>query len=145
MHFVLRFAGVIVLAVVTGVVLFHAYSNVAASEKTFTVAFSRGAAVSADAQATLDGVAGLLKRNDRLYAEIVGHTGTRGDTAANQALSVKRAEVVKSALTDRGVETARMEASGVGGIEPLPRGRDETDRTYQKRLSRVEINVKRLR
>ncbi|XOZ32370.1 OmpA family protein [Halomonadaceae bacterium KBTZ08] len=79
----------------------------------------------------------------REHARVVisGHTGTRGDTAANQALSGKRAEAVAQKMLNAGVDEDRVTTLGKAGSEPLEQRPDESERAFQRRLPRAEIVV----
>lgn len=73
---------------------------------------------------------------------IYGHTGLRGDRAANLNLSIQRAEAVKSyVITELNVHPNRLRAVGVGSLKPLPRKAGESNRAYNYRLPRVEIRL----
>src|SRR5690606_35350975 len=55
-----------------------------------------------------------LKRVDLKAITVVGHADTSGPDAYNQRLSVRRAESVKAALIEQGVDAALIETSGMG-------------------------------
>lgn len=74
-----------------------------------------------------------------LRVEIRGHTGTRGDTDANQKLSKNRADAVFRYMQITGVDENRIRAIGLGGEDPLPRDPGESKRAYEYRLPRVEL------
>ena len=48
-----------------------------------------------------------------------GHTDTRGSEVYNQQLSQRRAEAVKQALVQRGVDPTRIQAIGYGETQPV--------------------------
>ncbi len=77
----------------------------------------------------------------RAGAEIVviGHTDTKGTGPANDALSLRRAFLVRDLFLQRGFSPARIEASGRGERELAVPTRDETD---EVRNRRVEILVR---
>jgi hypothetical protein len=66
------------------------------------------------------------------------HVFRAGSRAKNQALSLKRAQVVRRFLIEQGVHPSRLVAEGVGETRPLRRGRSA--RTLQKN-ERVEFIV----
>lgn len=71
---------------------------------------------------------------------IKGHTGLRGDPAANVALSLKRARAVKNELQySYNIDGNRIRVAGMGSREPLLKNSSESDRGYNTRLKRVEI------
>jgi outer membrane protein OmpA-like peptidoglycan-associated protein/ABC-type nitrate/sulfonate/bicarbonate transport system substrate-binding protein len=88
----------------------------------------------------LDQAAESLKHYPNFRILIKGHTSTRGDAAANQALSLARAEAVKRYLSvTHGLDANRARAVGFGGERPLPRLPGEPFRAYTYRLPRVEL------
>ncbi len=71
---------------------------------------------------------------------VKGHTGLRGDPAANRALSVKRAGAVRDELVHGfRIDPNRIRILGMGASEPLPKEDSESDASYNSRLKRVEI------
>lgn len=71
---------------------------------------------------------------------IKGHTGLRGDQEENRKLSSMRAESVRNDMVHAyGIDPNRILVSGMGAAEPLPRRDDESDRSYNNRLKRVEV------
>ena len=78
------------------------------------------AVIKAESFGLLDDVAAILKAHDELtLIRIEGHTDSRGDNDFNKDLSQRRAESVKAALVERGVEAARLQAVGYGEEKPL--------------------------
>lgn len=77
----------------------------------------------------------------RAAAEIVvvGHTDRVGSVQANDALSVKRAQVVRDTLVAAGFPEKIMEVAGRGEREPLVPTDDEV---AEPRNRRVEITVR---
>lgn len=63
-----------------------------------------------------------------------GHTDDRGAKAANVLLSKRRAQAVVKALTDHGVEPARLDAQGVGPGEPVADNATEAGRAKNRRV-----------
>lgn len=79
----------------------------------------------------------LLKKN--LKIEIAGHTDNVGNKDANQKLSEDRANSVKTYLTKKGVEPARVIAKGYGDTQPVAdngtdEGRQKNRRTEVRSL-----------
>ena len=71
---------------------------------------------------------------------VIGHTDRAGDEAANDELSLQRAERMRSDLVQQGFPAERIHAAGRGEREPLvPTG----DGVEEPRNRRVEINVRR--
>lgn len=87
----------------------------------------------------LDKVAGFLKKDPELKAEIIGHTDAIGMEENNQVLSEKRAEAVVAYLISRGVPSERLEARGCGESQPIDSNRDDRGRQQNRR---VELRLK---
>ncbi len=95
-------------------------SNVDAVVKGKTINFANAAAsLSPDSIALIDALAASLKDCAGTVVEIAGHTDARGNDAANQALSERRAQTVEAALAARGVAAASMIAKGYGETRPV--------------------------
>jgi len=65
---------------------------------------------------------------------IEGHTDNKGDAKANQALSLKRAEVVRDFLTAAGMNGGRLKALGYGEIRPIASNDYERGRAMNRRI-----------
>jgi outer membrane protein OmpA-like peptidoglycan-associated protein len=70
---------------------------------------------------------------------IIGHTDRVGSVAANDALSLRRAQRVRDDLATLGISADRMEVAGRGEREPLVPTQDEVP---EPRNRRVEISVR---
>lgn len=93
----------------------------------------------AETEAIIDEVAATLTEFGEVNVHITGHTDSRGNDAANQALSEARAAAVVDGLVARGVSVERLSSEGKGETEPI-----ETNETPegQQANRRVEIKVK---
>ena len=69
---------------------------------------------------TVQKIAQILKDHPQLKIEIAGHTDSVGDDEKNLKLSQRRAEAVKNALVEAGIEPERLIAKGYGETKPLP-------------------------
>jgi len=70
---------------------------------------------------------------------VIGHTDQAGPDPLNDALSLQRAERVKSILVNMGISPDRILTAGRGRREPLVR---TVDRVSEPRNRRVEISVR---
>ncbi|NEX15064.1 MAG: hypothetical protein C1943_00130 [Halochromatium sp.] len=87
---------------------------------------------------TLDRTAALLAARPELSARIEGHTDSIGSAEANQALSQQRAEAVRQALIERGIDPLRIAATGAGAEQPVA---DNATAEGRRQNRRVEIYV----
>ena len=70
--------------------------------------------------------------------QVVGHTDSQGDDAANQSLSERRAQQVRASLVAAGLERSRVTAQGMGKRQPVA---DNASASGRARNRRVEIVV----
>lgn len=91
------------------------------------------------AYAVLDDVARALTDSPTLRVRVEAHTEGTGDEAANLALSAKRAQAVVDYIVSRGVDVARLEASGLGGSRPVDTNRTEAGRSANRRIEIVIV------
>ena len=86
---------------------------------------------------SLDVIADLIKGSPNTKFIVEGHTDSDGSDAYNQKLSEERANVVKQALIQRGVNGDNLEAIGLGETAPIAtnktaKGKAENRRTEVK-------------
>ena len=85
----------------------------------------------------IDEIVGLLRNNRQLNVAIEGHTDNVGGAAANQALSLARAQAVMAAITAKGVAAARLSAAGLGQTKPIDDNATEAGRARNRRVELV--------
>jgi OOP family OmpA-OmpF porin len=85
----------------------------------------------------IDEIVGLLRNNRQLNVAIEGHTDNVGGAAANQALSLARAQAVMTAITGKGVAAARLSAAGLGQTKPIDDNATEAGRAKNRRVELV--------
>ena len=86
----------------------------------------------------LDSLASFMTENPNIRIEISGYTDNTGDSAHNKTLSIERAEAVKNAMIERGIEANRMVANGYGENRPLVPNINENNKAINRR---VEVRV----
>jgi outer membrane protein OmpA-like peptidoglycan-associated protein len=67
----------------------------------------------------IDRVAGVLNNYPQTNIRVEGHTDASGSEAYNQQLSERRAEAVRNAMIQRGVDPRRITAVGYGESQPI--------------------------
>ena len=71
-----------------------------------------------EGKAILDNNVKTMKDNPKLKVRVAGHTSASGSAEANQRLSEKRAEAVKSYMVEKGVASERLSTVGYGSSRP---------------------------
>lgn len=86
----------------------------------------------------LDNVASTLSQYNQTIVEVSGHTDSVGSDAANQTLSVQRANSVGNYLIGKGLVRERFEIVGFGETRPVASNDTDSGRALNRR---VEIRV----
>ena len=87
----------------------------------------------------LDRVAQVLSSYPQTTILIAGHTDSTGSESYNQQLSERRAQSVKNALVQRGIDAGRIQAVGYGETSPIADNNTESGRQQNRRVE-VRIN-----
>jgi outer membrane protein OmpA-like peptidoglycan-associated protein len=87
----------------------------------------------------LDEVVKILNEYADYNLNIDGHTDNTGKAASNQALSEKRANAVKNYFVQKGIDEARLTATGYGDSKPLA---PNTSAANKAKNRRVEMSMK---
>lgn len=107
------------------------------------VLFDTGRAVlKAGAFGTLDRLAAFMRDNAERTLEIEGHTDSTGSDALNLALSQQRAEAVRAALVNRGVDGGRIVTKGLGKAVPVASNDTAEGRQRNRRVEIVISNTR---
>lgn len=116
-----------------------------ASLKTRQIKFSSGTSdLTLAGKEQIDQLVADLKHYPHFRVEIRGHSGIKGDSHANLALSQQRADsVVRYVDIAHSLDGNRIRAVGFGGEQPLAKRPGESNRAYHYRLPRVEIALVR--
>src|SRR5258708_3948247 len=89
----------------------------------------------ADSAGLLDRLIETALRCPNATIEVVGHTDTDGEEAANQMLSEKRAQAVTDYLVRAGLPAERFTAGGYGAAPPAPRKDPDGGRAENRRIT----------
>ncbi|MFY8135702.1 MAG: OmpA family protein [Aquimonas sp.] len=104
-------------------------------------AFASGqSALRAEARENLQKVIDLINANPGANVLIEGHTDSQGSANLNQVLSQRRAEAVRDALIQEGVDGSRLRAVGLGKDRPVA---DNGTAEGRARNRRVEVVVEK--
>ena len=100
-----------------------------------TIAFGIDSAkIEKRSTAVLDQLAAIAKRCAGYKLTVEGHTDNTGKTAHNRDLSQKRAEAVRDALVNRGVENNALAAKGYGASKPIASGKSVSSLAKNRRI-----------
>lgn len=99
--------------------------------------FEQGITLAPTAQATLDRLAQFLRKHPDRSVAIEGFTDSEGPQSANERLSERRAQAVKFALVQKGIEPSRIEARGYGASFPVASNETEGGRSLNRRVEIV--------
>ena len=97
-------------------------------------------ALTDDSQAGIEMLVEFLKRNPDLKVELAGHTDDVGSASYNQKLSADRAESVRKALIDHGIDETRLSAKGYGANKPLWPNDNDEHRALNRRTEMIIID-----
>ena len=100
------------------------------------------ATIRPETQPLFDDIAQVLKNLPMWRLRIVGHTDSTGDAAHNQVLSLQRANAVKAALVDRGIQASRLETEGAGQNQPVASNNTPEGRALNRRVALVRLDAK---
>jgi OOP family OmpA-OmpF porin len=79
-------------------------------------------------------LAEALGKDPSIQLQIISHTAASGDAKKDMGLSRRRAEAVKKALEERGVDGNRLTASGRGSKEPIAPNITQNGRRMNTRM-----------
>lgn len=132
--------GSILCAVAIGGALALDRIGSAAVREPLTVQFARGTTLAPGEGERLSAFVGAHIAEPRLTVHILGHTGQRGEAAANLALSQERADAVAALLLEAGLEQSQiLSVQGAGAAEPLDAMPGESSGALQRRMSRAVV------
>ena len=95
------------------------------------------AALTESSEAGIQMLTEFLQRNPLLKVELAGHTDNVGSDSYNLKLSSERAEVVRQALVNKGIDATRLTAQGYGTTQPLVPNDSEEHRAMNRRTEMV--------
>jgi len=85
----------------------------------------------------LDALAAFMREKSRREIQVQGHTSAEGTDEYNQALSERRADAIKAALVERGIEARRITTKGFGKTRPIAPNDTEAGREKNRRATIV--------
>ncbi|WP_245677978.1 OmpA family protein [Chondromyces crocatus] len=93
------------------------------------------ALIRSESNGLLDEVANVIKQHPEiLKLEVQGHTDNSGQAIRNKLLSQARADAVKKALVQRGVDAKQLIAKGYGDTQPLTDNSTDANKAKNRRV-----------
>jgi outer membrane protein OmpA-like peptidoglycan-associated protein len=86
---------------------------------------------------SVSGLAEFMRRNPTRQASVEGYTDSQGSDSANQALSERRADAVRSMLVGMGIDTQRLKVVGHGESSPVADNDTDAGRRSNRRVEIV--------
>ena len=103
------------------------------------IQFAVGSAtLDASSRLVLDNVAQMIAAGPQVSIEIDGHTDSTGNAAANERMSLQRAQAVAAYLTAKGIAAPRLQPKGFGSTRPIA---DNATPQGQAQNRRIELVV----
>ncbi len=98
------------------------------------------ATIKPESYGVLKEIGTVLKENTTVRVRVIGHTDSDGDDAANLALSKRRSEAVRAALTKEfGIEAARMDTDGKGETAPVAPNTTPEGKANNRRVEFIKL------
>jgi len=95
------------------------------------------ATIRSESKPVLDEVVALMHKHKEWKFTIEGHTDAIGSDAANQTLSQKRADAVKTYLIEAKIDASRLQSKGYGEANPVASNESELGRAQNRRVELV--------
>ena len=89
----------------------------------------------------LDQLVKLLQDSPKAEIRIEGYTDSVGDFDENVKLSLDRANAVKKYLVSKGIDSAKIEAKGLGPTRPVSKGTTDAERQKNRRVEFVILKM----
>jgi outer membrane protein OmpA-like peptidoglycan-associated protein len=94
-----------------------------------------------ESMGTLDEVAAALEEHPSATIRVESHTDSIGTPESNLNLSQARADSIRSALVDRGVDGSRIETAGMGQEMPIA-SNDTAEGRAKNRRSEIVVTAR---
>jgi OmpA-OmpF porin, OOP family len=96
--------------------------------------------IRAESYGTLKEIANVLKENDGVRVQIIGHTDSDGADALNLELSKKRSVSVRNTLSSEfGIDASRMDTDGKGESQPIDKNDTPEGKANNRRVEFIKL------
>ncbi len=97
------------------------------------------ATIKPESMGVLNEIAKLMKEHSDIRFSVEGHTDSDGDEASNQKLSESRANSIKNALVELGIDASRLETKGFGESIPVSENTTPEGKANNRRVEFVKL------
>ncbi|AQG79436.1 OmpA family protein [Spirosoma montaniterrae] len=98
------------------------------------------ATIKPESYGVLKEIGTVLKENASVQVKIIGHTDADGDDASNLALSKRRADSVRAALSKEfGIDASRMDTDGKGESQPVGSNTTAEGKANNRRVEFIKL------
>lgn len=97
------------------------------------------ASLKPESMGVLNEIAKMMKEHPEMKFSIEGHTDSDGDNQYNLQLSEQRAQAVKEALAELGIDAARMQTKGLGETVPVSDNKSPEGKANNRRVEFVKL------
>ena len=102
----------------------------------------RSTNITEESKETVKDIASILLENSKLTVEIAGHTDSRGSASLNKRISQDRANSVKAALVNLGVDSKNIKAIGYGEDFPIAKDDEQGLSEINRRVEFIVGEIK---
>jgi outer membrane protein OmpA-like peptidoglycan-associated protein len=88
-----------------------------------------------------DSIVAVLRDHPEIQLMIEGYTDGRGGETANQKIAAQRADAVRQALVERGINEARLRTVGVGESRPIADNATAEGRQQNRRVELIFSDI----
>ena len=101
------------------------------------------ASIKPESTGALKEIVSLMKAHPDLQFEIDGHTDSDGNPDANVRLSQQRADAVKAALVNRGIDASRLSTKGFGASKPMDTNGTAEGKANNRRVEFIRQGIRK--
>ena len=97
------------------------------------------ATIKPESMGVINEIVKMMNKHPEIQFSIEGHTDSDGSDSSNQTLSERRAESVKGALVNFGIEASRMESKGFGENVPVSDNTSPEGKANNRRVEFIKM------